>query len=156
MEPNMAEVALALADEDELVCAICLESPTVAGGTWGLLEKCSHPFCTACIEKWRSLDGKSQAQIISGALSACPLCRTPATFVCRSTYVLRSHREQPKLTRCSIFYPDGPDKAYQIATFKHKASAIDCKHYQPLARQYRCPFGSDCVRACMCCVRSSL
>ncbi|KAK2739658.1 hypothetical protein FQN57_006491 [Myotisia sp. PD_48] len=78
----------AVSEEDKEKCAICLEVPE----TYGLLIKCDHVFCLACIRNWRATKNPDEDDddITSGGDSSlstktCPLCRKRSEFVVPSS-----------------------------------------------------------------------
>uniref|UniRef100_A0A061S7G1 Zinc finger family protein n=1 Tax=Tetraselmis sp. GSL018 TaxID=582737 RepID=A0A061S7G1_9CHLO len=74
---GVAELTEAVKDvsleEDELVCAICLES--VAQENSAILKDCQHLYCVNCILRWSQVREDS---------TSCPKCKTP--FTCLYTY----------------------------------------------------------------------
>ncbi len=56
-EKNM-QVAFAFQRSKDVACGICmeviLEKSSPKDRKFGLLSNCNHPYCLACIRKWRS------------------------------------------------------------------------------------------------------
>ncbi|KAI0675528.1 hypothetical protein C8Q78DRAFT_964382 [Trametes maxima] len=113
-------------EEDEFLCSICYDKPSV----FGLLVGCSHVFCISCIKNWRESEGKSEDIVLAGTTKTCPMCRTSSRFV----------------TPSAFFYPqDHPKKAEAIESYKASMARVKCKHFEksPPNRRF-CPFGKEC------------
>jgi len=117
------------AEEDELLCSICLEKPL----TFGLLGGCSHVFCIQCIRQWRDPANKSGDLASSSNTKKCPMCRAPSKFI----------------TPCSRFWKDGEEgKERVIEAYKQSMSRVPCRYFQDSKaknpKKPFCRFGRDC------------
>ncbi|KAG6844636.1 hypothetical protein H0H87_005293 [Tephrocybe sp. NHM501043] len=112
-------------DDDEELCSICFEKPSL----YGLLGGCNHIFCIDCIRKWRDPTGKGSD--ISN-IKKCPMCRAK----CR--YIIPSSR----------FCKDGPEKQQIVQKYKDSMARVPCKHFASTKAKNpnkpMCPFGKDC------------
>lgn len=94
-------------------CSICFEKVKTKPGrrnqVFGILPKCSHCFCFACLKKWRS-----NRDVAESASQSCPECRTRANYVYRS----------------KIWYEDKDKKAAFIAKRNKKMRNTDCRSFK--------------------------
>ncbi|KAF5351543.1 hypothetical protein D9758_007178 [Tetrapyrgos nigripes] len=115
-------------EEDEL-CSICLEKPSI----YGLLTGCSHVFCMTCLKQWREPAAKSMDMIYSGVHKKCPMCRVPSKFIVPSSL---------------FFKHDSPRKAEIVEAYKRSMARVPCRYFtRSLAKDKNnplCPFGKDC------------
>ncbi|RDB20803.1 E3 ubiquitin-protein ligase makorin-1 [Hypsizygus marmoreus] len=116
-------------DEDEELCSICFEKPSL----YGLLGGCSHIFCLQCIRQWRDPKGKHGDVIESGNMKKCPMCRA------NSRYIIPSSR----------FWRDGQEGKEQVVQkYKESMRKVPCKHFVESTtkdpKKPMCPFGKDC------------
>jgi E3 ubiquitin-protein ligase makorin len=70
-------------------------------------ECCSHAFCLACLQSWRSnTDSESR-----DAAKTCPLCRKRSRFI----------------TPSSRFFPDGAEKQALVDRYKRNMAKKECR-----------------------------
>ncbi|KAF8631909.1 hypothetical protein AX15_002166 [Amanita polypyramis BW_CC] len=114
------------AEEEELLCSICLEKPV----TFGLLGGCNHVFCVQCIRQWRDPETKSGDLATSSNTKKCPMCRSPSRFI----------------TPSSRFWKEGEEgKAKVVLAYKESMSRVPCRYFQETKKKKPfCPFGKDC------------
>ncbi|KAG6919532.1 hypothetical protein DXG01_005122 [Tephrocybe rancida] len=112
-------------DDDEELCSVCFEKPSL----YGLLGGCNHIFCIECIRKWRDPAGKG-GDVTN--IKKCPMCRA----ACR--YIIPSSR----------FCKDGPEKSRIVQNYKDSMARVPCKHFTATKakspKKPMCPFGKDC------------
>lgn len=119
----------ALERSQEIECSVCLErvlSKTSAfERKFGLLSECDHPFCIACIKKWRSSSSSSGFEVNSAA-RACPICRKVSYYVIPSL----------------IWHSSKEEKQEIINQYKAKLKSIDCRYFN--FGNGSCRHGSSC------------
>ncbi|KAG6854520.1 hypothetical protein C0991_005432 [Blastosporella zonata] len=112
-------------DDDDELCSVCFEQPSV----YGLLGGCNHIFCIDCIRKWRDPTGKGGE--ISN-IKKCPMCRAKCRYIIPS----------------SGFFKDGPEKERIVQKYKDSMARVPCKHFVATKaknpKKPMCPFGKDC------------
>ncbi|KZV98783.1 hypothetical protein EXIGLDRAFT_831997 [Exidia glandulosa HHB12029] len=111
-------------DEEDHLCAICLDKPE----EYGVLEGCNHVFCKDCIHGWRDSQGKSVDVIISQMNKTCPSCRQRSRFV----------------IPCNRFPETDERKQKLIENYKASMSRVDCKYFTASRDKPFCPYGRDC------------
>ncbi|GFS07232.1 E3 ubiquitin-protein ligase makorin-1 [Elysia marginata] len=116
------EKAFAVAASENKECGICLERvPDTAGGRFGILEKCNHCFCLACIRQWRGHKEDSLEM-----QRTCPTCRTHSDFITPSKYWVETSEEKEKL----------------INDYKKALKQKPCKYFKN--GKGACPFNRKC------------
>ncbi|TPX39063.1 hypothetical protein SeMB42_g06489 [Synchytrium endobioticum] len=114
--------------EDEIICAVCFEKPTV----YGLLPECDHIFCIDCVRQWRDRSNKTEALANSNVIRECPVCRIESSYVIPTPILADS----PEL------------KGDIVAAYKERVAKIPCKYFlRSQAMDRRCPFGDGCLYA---------
>ncbi len=115
----------------QIECSICLERVTdesrpFSARRFGLLDKCDHSFCLACIRGWRDggVQGKEAGANATEQARMCPICRVNSFFITPSAHFPRSPEEKEEI----------------LKNYLSKMKQIPCKHYN----NGRCPFGTSC------------
>ncbi|KAG8198205.1 hypothetical protein JTE90_015302 [Oedothorax gibbosus] len=135
LEQDM-ELSFAVARSRDKACGICmdviLDKEPLSERRFGILEKCNHVFCLACIRKWRKVKSfESTSTYVENVLDpevtrACPECRVASDFITPSQFWVDNEEEKEKL----------------IADYKVALSKKDCKYFKQ--GKGSCPFGGAC------------
>lgn len=127
------ELSFAVQRSRDKSCGICMEvimeKEPHSERRFGILEKCGHTFCLACIRKWRKVK-RSPANIESApdamVTRACPECRVSSDFV----------------TPSQFWYDDEEEKEKLISDYKVALGKKACKYFKQ--GKGSCPFGGAC------------
>ena len=118
------ELSFAIQRSMDKNCGICMdtvmEKDPPSARRFGILEKCTHVFCLACIRKWRMTK-----QFDNRTIRSCPECRISSDFVIPSEYWVETKDDKDSL----------------IFEYKKAMSKKACKYYE---RDGQCPFGNAC------------
>lgn len=134
LEQDM-ELSFAVQRSRDKSCGICMdvimEKEPLSERRFGILEKCNHIFCLACIRKWRKVKSfESSAPMDSGldpvVTRACPECRVASDFITPSQFWVDTEEEKGKL----------------ISDYKVALSKKPCKYFKQ--GKGTCPFGGAC------------
>lgn len=135
LEQDM-ELSFAVQRSRDKSCGICMdiimEKEPMSERRFGILEKCNHIFCLACIRKWRKVKSfESTSAHIDNVLDpvvtrACPECRVASDFITPSQFWVDNEEEKVKL----------------ISDYKVALSKKPCKYFKQ--GKGTCPFGGAC------------
>lgn len=119
------ELAFAVQRSSGVACSICLdvvkEKADITERVFGLLENCNHPFCLACIRKWRV-----SSHMEKTVIRACPICRINSWFITPSDFWMEDEKEKGEL----------------IKSYKEHLNTKHCRNFD--RGKGVCPFGSSC------------
>ncbi|XP_017063840.1 probable E3 ubiquitin-protein ligase makorin-1 [Drosophila eugracilis] len=118
------ELSFAVARSKDKTCGICFDIILEKKGgerRFGILSKCNHTFCLACIRTWRQTK-QFEYKVTRG----CPECRVCSDYVCPSTYWVDTKEDKEKL----------------LNTYRTALGGKDCKYFR--LGDGNCPFGNKC------------
>ncbi|KDN39518.1 hypothetical protein K437DRAFT_259009 [Tilletiaria anomala UBC 951] len=113
--------------EDGPICGICLEVPS----SFGLLEKCSHPFCLGCLRSWRRGKERGEGPEANAIHKTCPICRARSFFIVPS----------------NVFVPAGAEKDRIVARYREHLVRTPCRNFERTKYSQNhpyCAFGDEC------------
>ena len=125
-KPSAASKIETEAVENELDCGICLDSVVSKNKRYGILTRCSHPFCLDCLKQWRkSKQHASENDDPHNMTRTCPICRKRSDFVVPATK-----------------FVVGKEKKAFIAAYRDALGTKKCKYFD--GTYGSCTFGKFC------------